>query len=543
MKIHFSLLAAVAGLALLQPSARAESAVSVDFFYDNLEPYGDWREVGEYGYAWQPRGVDRDWSPYSDGRWVDTDAGWAWDSEDPYGWAVYHYGRWANVDEVGWIWVPGTEWAPAWVSWRHNSNHVGWAPLPPEARFTVSVGFNGWVDDYYDIGPGNYRFVESRNFGERNLNTVFIDRSQNISIINETTNITNITYNNKVINNRGPNYDEMARQSNKRIDRYKLDRRQDFDRDGNGRDAKDMKSRIDGDTYRVAAPEFNDGPAKNKPGKLAKKVSNVEVNRGWKNAGSPEEITKARAKIQSEAKVPKELPQKARFEKRQGNTEPTVEPKAEPKEKGKNKRNDGDAVPSPSGQEAQTMPPKTEEPRDGKPMNSGRPQAREEEPEKILKPGNRKRLSRQEASEPQRETVKEPVARPKVSNPEREANPDRDANRNPDRNREDANPGGKQKRMEQARPQRQAQEPAARNPERKRPDFQQTPQRMRPEAQQPKVRQAQPRQQPRQEQRNPAKANPNKQGQGKKAPATSASPEEEEKGKKGKGRNRGQNAD
>lgn len=89
--------------------------------------------------------------------------------------------------------MPGTEWGPAWVSWRRSPRYVGWAPLPPEAEFTRSTGFNGRVDADYDIGPTNYSFVEVRNFGAPRLRTVMIEPRDNITIIQETTNITRIT--------------------------------------------------------------------------------------------------------------------------------------------------------------------------------------------------------------------------------------------------------------------------------------------------------------------------------------------------------------
>src|SRR6266480_6133484 len=60
--------AVLAGLA--PRSARAD--VSFQFFYDSLEPYGQWLQVGDYGYCWRPNDVDTDWSPYSDGYWAYT---------------------------------------------------------------------------------------------------------------------------------------------------------------------------------------------------------------------------------------------------------------------------------------------------------------------------------------------------------------------------------------------------------------------------------------------------------------------------------------
>ena len=47
-----------------------------------------------YGWSWTPYDVPIDWRPYSVGRWVYTDDGWTWMSQEPWGWATYHYGRW-----------------------------------------------------------------------------------------------------------------------------------------------------------------------------------------------------------------------------------------------------------------------------------------------------------------------------------------------------------------------------------------------------------------------------------------------------------------
>src|SRR5678815_877255 len=134
-----------------------------------LEPYGDWMEVGDYGYVFQPRQAaqSRDWRPYTNGHWVYTDAGWTWISDEPFGWATYHYGRWIRLRSVGWVWVPGEYWAPAWVSWRTGNDYVGWAPLPPEAQFDRETGIRNWADNYYDIGPEHYTFVPAKQFGAK----------------------------------------------------------------------------------------------------------------------------------------------------------------------------------------------------------------------------------------------------------------------------------------------------------------------------------------------------------------------------------------
>ena len=184
MKRFFSLSCAVF-IALLTPlpSAHAQSEVSIEFFYENLAPHGDWLATEDYGYVWQPTlARDPGWAPYADGYWAYTDSGWTWISNEPFGWATYHYGRWIRLNSA-WVWVPGYEWAPAWVSWRQTGDAVGWAPLPPEARWSVSIGFNRWTDSYYDIGPACYNFVPMSLFGRRtSLRPVIIDRSRNVVV-------------------------------------------------------------------------------------------------------------------------------------------------------------------------------------------------------------------------------------------------------------------------------------------------------------------------------------------------------------------------
>ena len=80
-----------------------------------------------------------------------TEYGNTWVSEDPWGWACYHYGRWTYNPYYGWIWVPGYEWAPAWVSWRYGGGYAGWAPLAP--GFSVGVSY-GCPDSWWVfVGP------------------------------------------------------------------------------------------------------------------------------------------------------------------------------------------------------------------------------------------------------------------------------------------------------------------------------------------------------------------------------------------------------
>ena len=113
-------------------------SVDIDSFQDALQPYGDWMVSLNYGRVFRPH-VSREWRPYYYGRWEWTSEGWLWVSDEPFGWAAYHYGRWAYDSYQGWLWVPGYQWAPAWVSWRYSSDVVGWAPLSPGVSVFASA--------------------------------------------------------------------------------------------------------------------------------------------------------------------------------------------------------------------------------------------------------------------------------------------------------------------------------------------------------------------------------------------------------------------
>src|SRR5438874_3327034 len=187
--------------------------VSVNFFYDNLNG-GNWYQVADYGYVWQPdAATSADWRPYTDGYWAYTDVGWTWVSYEDFGWATYHYGRWVRLEDYGWVWVPGYEWGPAWVSWRTGGDYVGWAPLPPQGDDVVYEGtaITGAVDVTFGIGPLYYNFVDIRYIGEPVLRARLIEPARNVTIINNTVNVTNITYNNSIVVNNGPDLNRVNR--------------------------------------------------------------------------------------------------------------------------------------------------------------------------------------------------------------------------------------------------------------------------------------------------------------------------------------------
>ncbi len=272
----FAFAVSLAFVGLPAPTAQARSGVSFEFFHQHLEPYGEWIEVGD-DYCWHPNGVDEDWRPYADGYWAQTDSGWTWVSYEDFGWITYHYGRWSYVNSIGWLWRPDYEWAPAWVSWRHSDDYVGWAPLPFGSVFRRGIGIGIWADSYYDIGPGYYNFCPVVAFGSPFLRPVLIDRSRNFTIIQNTVNITNITvYNNNVYVG-GPNYRTLAARSKKPIAVLKLDRISD------AKIAKGDKvmAQAKGGVLAVNAPVIDPPDGKIKPEKIAKKIDQPKVDKGW----------------------------------------------------------------------------------------------------------------------------------------------------------------------------------------------------------------------------------------------------------------------
>lgn len=110
----------------------------VQFFYEQLSPYGSWLQA-EGTWYWQPSNLPPGWAPYSTGGyWQYTDAGWYWQSTYTWGWAPFHYGRWWLSPNYGWIWRPDRSWGPSWVIWRNSGDYMGWAPMPPGANITAN---------------------------------------------------------------------------------------------------------------------------------------------------------------------------------------------------------------------------------------------------------------------------------------------------------------------------------------------------------------------------------------------------------------------
>ena len=118
--------------------------------YEDLDEYGTWETAPQYGHVWYPTAVAADWAPYRAGHWVWVDPwGWNWIDDAPWGFAPFHYGRWAYVG-ARWGWVPGPVdvapvYAPALVAFVGGGG------------FGVNVSVGGPIG-WFALGPGDVYF-------------------------------------------------------------------------------------------------------------------------------------------------------------------------------------------------------------------------------------------------------------------------------------------------------------------------------------------------------------------------------------------------
>jgi hypothetical protein len=183
---------------------RADNSVSARYVssevvgYEDLDANGSWRVDATYGSVWTPTRVASGWTPYRDGHWSWVDPwGWTWVDDAPWGYAVSHYGRWANINNT-WAWVPGPRseravYAPALVAFIGGKNfqvsvsvggtsaaNVGWFPLEPR-------------EVYHPSYPVSRTYFDSINRSNAVIAPTTITNVYNTTIVNNTTNVTSIS--------------------------------------------------------------------------------------------------------------------------------------------------------------------------------------------------------------------------------------------------------------------------------------------------------------------------------------------------------------
>jgi len=95
--------------------------------------HGDWLWNDIYGYVWRPFTNDRypsgEWQPYYYGQWRNINGDLFWVPQESWGWVPYHLGIWVWDKKTGWLWIPGSAFAPSWASWNFFEGRFTWRPL------------------------------------------------------------------------------------------------------------------------------------------------------------------------------------------------------------------------------------------------------------------------------------------------------------------------------------------------------------------------------------------------------------------------------
>jgi len=160
--------------------------------FDDLDAYGRWDTDVDYGPIWYPTTVEVGWAPYREGHWVWVGRwGWTWVDDAPWGFAPYHYGRWANV-RGRWGWSPGRViaepvYAPALVVFVGGP---GW-------NVKAAFGSGGGVA-WFPLAPGEV-YYPAYTTGADYRQRINITNVTNVTVINNVnvTNVANVPYRNR----------------------------------------------------------------------------------------------------------------------------------------------------------------------------------------------------------------------------------------------------------------------------------------------------------------------------------------------------------
>ena len=257
-----------------QPSAQV--SLSFNDFYHQLAPHGTWLNLAPYGQVWVANVPN--FQPYSsNGYWANTNYGWTWVSNYSWGWAPFHYGRWGYNNRYGWYWVPGYVWGPAWVAWSSSSDMYGWAPLMPGMGYNVSL--------HVDLFPSSYwTFMHGRYMGMNNIGGYYVNRSQNVTIIKNTTIINNygVTESNRRFT-MGPSSSDVQRHTGRSVQVMQVTSVSDNTRTGvNGNELR---------VYRPAASSSGNGRSSSSETTRTQQNQQTSTRSGTPQAGAQQQTT------------------------------------------------------------------------------------------------------------------------------------------------------------------------------------------------------------------------------------------------------------
>jgi len=178
--------------------------------YQDLDDYGGWRPVPEYGTVWFPHVSVVSWAPYRYGHWVWISPwGWTWVDDAPWGYAPFHYGRWVNYGGAwGWVPCPPRVVAVAYVRPVYAPALVAWVGGP---HFAAGIGFGGGIGVGVNVGwfplgprevfvpsyPVSRAYINNVNVSNTTVNQTVINNYYNNTVVNKNVTVNNVTYMNQ----------------------------------------------------------------------------------------------------------------------------------------------------------------------------------------------------------------------------------------------------------------------------------------------------------------------------------------------------------
>ena len=244
--------------------------VDYDYFYKELSPHGEWIEVNakDIGidlkpgtssvqndaaskllseilgvktvyaqtgeqllnlFVWRPatelakdmieKSEVKEYTPYANGQWIYTDQGWYFKANTPQEDLTTHYGRWTQDENLGWVWLPGKTYSPAWVDWRQNDDYVAWAPIPPATYIE-----NDAVNVKEQINENRYTIVEKKSMMEPSVYKYryqYVENKNKI-MIKEMTKTDGVMIKEKTVINKGPDVTDIEKKTGKKIEVVKI---------------------------------------------------------------------------------------------------------------------------------------------------------------------------------------------------------------------------------------------------------------------------------------------------------------------------------
>ncbi len=183
-------------------------SITISELFGVKEAYADDVDFGAF-FVWKPApnlavGLSTteaepvEYVPYSNGQWVNTTQGWYFHAASEPEEITHHYGRWVLSPSVGWVWVPGRVWSPAWVDWREQNDYIAWQPVPPSTYIVNNTIITPPVVEE------RYVVVEKRYFVEPDVYRYVYRQNKHGFVIKEWRRLDGVMVTNNTIINRGP---------------------------------------------------------------------------------------------------------------------------------------------------------------------------------------------------------------------------------------------------------------------------------------------------------------------------------------------------